>query len=143
MDVPLHLHKFHSPVQHPVMVHFLAVFLHSMCAISLERLPTCPFLVVRSISVFRYVIEPGSRWLLEAGVQPWAGQAAVASLLSAFQLLYNALWLFPVYLISLVINCRWCATSSSSVLCVSRGSFLQACVQRFSSPVYNARNKKR
>ena len=75
-----------------------------------------PFGTARSMSLFNHALSPGSRWLLEAGVQPLAGPAAVASLLAAFQLLYNALWLIPVYSVSLVVNCIWCAGDFTSPL---------------------------
>ena len=62
-----------------------------------------------SISLFRYGLAPGGRWLLEAGLRwaPGAGGTAVGPLLAASELLYNALWLFPAYLISLVVNGIW------------------------------------
>lgn len=64
-----------------------------------------------SISLFRYGLAPGGRWLLEAGLRRWPGPgpAPIGPLLAAFELLYNALWLFPAYLISLVVNCLWWA----------------------------------
>jgi len=61
-----------------------------------------------SIGVFRYLVAPAVRHLLEAGLHTQLTAAPVEWLLSSFELLYNALWLFPAYVISLIVNTLWC-----------------------------------
>ena len=61
-----------------------------------------------SIGVFRYLVAPAVRHLLEAGLRSRVTAAPIDWLLGSFELLYNALWLFPAYVISLVVNTLWC-----------------------------------
>ena len=63
-----------------------------------------------SIGVFRYLVAPAVRHLLEAGLHTQVTAAPVEWLLSSFELLYNALWLFPAYVISLIVNTLWCVS---------------------------------
>ena len=66
----------------------------------------------RSIGVFRYLVAPAVRELLAAGLRPRARDW----LLAAFELLYNALWLCPAYVISLVVNALWCGSHGQCTL---------------------------
>ena len=58
--------------------------------------------------MFRYLVAPAVRRLLEAGLHSRVKSAPIDWLLSTFELLYNALWLFPAYVISLIVNTLWC-----------------------------------
>ena len=73
--------------------------------------------------MFRYLVAPAVRELLAAGLRPRARDW----LLAAFELLYNALWLCPAYVMSLVVNTLWCgfertfhAAVSSAHICAAR-----------------------
>ena len=72
---------------------------HKICDLS--------FVSLCSIGVFRYLVAPAVRHLLEAGLHTQLTAAPVEWLLSSFELLYNALWLFPAYVISLIVNTLW------------------------------------
>lgn len=52
-------------------------------------------------------MAPALQWLLAHSVRRWAGPAAADTLLAAFSLAYNALWLLPAYAVSLVVNGMW------------------------------------
>ena len=61
-----------------------------------------------SILLYAHLVEPSSAWLLQRYVAPAMGAAAAAAWLRFLGVLLHAVWLAPVYVISLVVSCIWC-----------------------------------
>lgn len=55
-----------------------------------------------SIVVFKALLAPGFRWLVGNAIPAWA-----LALDASLYLVYIFTWLFPVYIISFIVNCLW------------------------------------
>ncbi|KAK9840173.1 hypothetical protein WJX74_004779 [Apatococcus lobatus] len=55
-----------------------------------------------SIVIFKALLAPGFRWLVGTAVPAWA-----SALDASLYLVYTFTWLFPVYIISFIVNCLW------------------------------------
>lgn len=54
---------------------------------------------------FQYAVAPALQWLLAHSVL--RGPAAMHALLGAYSFVYNALWLLPAYVVSLIVSNMW------------------------------------
>jgi hypothetical protein len=61
--------------------------------------------VACSIVAFHYAIAPALQWLLAHSIL--RGPAASHAAFGAYSFLYNALWLLPAYVVSLVVSNMW------------------------------------
>ena len=55
-----------------------------------------------SIVIFKALLAPGFRWLVGNAIPAWA-----SALDASLYLVYTFTWLFPVYIISFIVNCLW------------------------------------
>jgi hypothetical protein len=74
--------------------------------------------VACSIVAFHYAIAPALQWLLAHSIL--RGPAASHAAFGAYSFLYNALWLLPAYVVSLVVSNMWCGRSRSCWRCWCR-----------------------
>lgn len=66
-----------------------------------------------SILGWQLLLQPALRWLLGATVQPAWGWLPMALLTRGLELLVQAVWLFPAYIVMLIVNAVWCAALAS------------------------------
>lgn len=58
-----------------------------------------------SVVWWQWVLQPLLSWLLSNFVQPVAGQWATSTFESALQLVYQVVWLAPVYVVTFAVSC--------------------------------------